>query len=125
KKRSCDAESLFLSSGYVGAAPLDPGVIPVWQTLNEFIRAGCFTCELTLFYCSVLISPAQIIMDRTGEEHILLEHDRHLVSQHLHIVFPHIPSPDFYRSLRGVIETADQVAQTGLPRSGASYDTDS
>ena len=65
KKSTCDTQTLFLPSGYVGASPLDPGVISVRHPVDELIGTGSFTCLNALLFCSARVTPAQVIQDRS------------------------------------------------------------
>lgn len=109
-----DAQPLLLTAGDIGTAPLDTGMIAVGQPINEFIGTGGLTGLDTCLIRGVGIAPAQVIQNGAGEEGVLLQYDRNLVAQGLHIVFPHVPAADSYTSLVHVVQAADQIHQGAL-----------
>ena len=82
QKRSGNTESLFLTAGYVGAAPLDPRLIAARHPVDKFIGAGCLTCFHALLIGGVRVTPAQVIKNRSGKQRILLQYHGYLISQH-------------------------------------------
>ena len=61
QKRPGNTQPLLLTSGNIGAAPLDPGIVFVRHPLNKFIGAGCLASFDTFLIGGVRISPAQIV----------------------------------------------------------------
>ena len=76
----CDAETLFLPAGDVRTALLDVRVIPVGELRDEFVRLCKTACLLEFRVGRVRVAPAQVFLDRAGEQHVLLQNDRHLVA---------------------------------------------
>ena len=77
-----------------------------------------------LLVCGALIAPAEVFLDRSGEEDVLLENDSHSVTKGLKIVLTHIASADLHRALRHIVETWDQLDQGCLCGAGTADDTD-
>ena len=69
---SCDTEALFLAAGYVGSALLDVGVVALRHPVDKFIGAGKTADTLALFFRSIFITPAKIVENGTGKQHIFL-----------------------------------------------------
>ena len=72
QQRSCDTEALFLAAGYVGSALLDVGVVALRHPVDKFISAGKTADTLALFFRSIFITPAKIVENGTGKQHIFL-----------------------------------------------------
>ena len=77
-----------------------------------------------LLVCGILIAPAEVFPDRSGEEDILLENDSHSVTKRLKIVLPHIASADLHSALRHIVKTRNQLDQCCLCGAGTADDAD-
>ncbi len=119
-----NAEPLFLPAGHVSPPLLDKSLIPLGHFLYKFVRAGQFTGMPALLQGGLLIAPAQIVQDGAGKQHIVLQHHRHLVPEHFHVVILYVDASHQKLPLRHIVQTADQVHQTGLGASGAADDAD-
>ena len=124
QQRPRDAQPLLLPAGDVRAALLDIGVVFVRHLLDKFIRARQLAGPLQLLVRRVRVAPAQILLDRAGEQHVLLQHDRDLVAQRLQIVLPHVHAADPHAAVRHVVQPADELHQTRLRRPRAADDAD-
>ena len=70
------------------------------------------------------ISPAQILIDGSGEEHVVLQYDRDLVAEGVKIVGTDVFSADENTAFGHIVEAADEVDERGLGTSGSANDTD-
>lgn len=67
-----DTKALLLTTGDVVSALFDMGVISLWERVDELI-CTCKPAGFPAFFVSCLqISPAQIVIDGTGEQYIVL-----------------------------------------------------
>ena len=96
KKSSGDTQTLFLTAGNIGSALLNISIVFVRHFLNEVIRTGKLTRSAALFLRSLFISPAQILQNGTGKQHILLKYNCYLVTQTIHMVVTHIHAANFH-----------------------------
>ena len=76
----CDAQALPLAAGDIGTALVDDRVVSVGERLDELIGAGLAASLLTLFQGGVLLAPAEILKDGSGEQGALLQDHRNLVA---------------------------------------------
>ncbi len=86
KQSSCDTQTLLLTTGYVGSALFDVGVVLVRHLLDKFIGAGQLTgrgCTLLWWF---LLPQRRFSRMVPGEQHIFLQHHGYLISQRLHII---------------------------------------
>ena len=72
----------------------------------------------------MFISPAEILIDGSGEKHIVLQYDRDLVAEGVKIVGTDVFSADENTAFGYIVETADEVDERGLGTSGSADDTD-
>ena len=77
---------------------------------------------LHLFVGGVGVAPAEVLLDGAREEHVLLQHDGHLIAQTLEVVVPDIYAAHQHLSLRRVVKTGDEVDQRGLGTARAAQD---
>jgi hypothetical protein len=68
----------------------------------------------------VAVAPAEIVLDRAGEQQILLEHHSHLIAESVEIVVPDVHAADPDRALGDVVETGDELDESGLGGAGAA-----
>ena len=98
-----DAQALFLTARDIGASLFDTCVVAIGHLVDELVGT-CYTAGLpALFQRGILVSPAQILQDRSGKEYILLKYDRHLVAQGFQVVILYIFAANQYGPLTGVI----------------------
>ena len=71
-----NTQPLLLSAGYVGTALLNIGIIFFRHPLNKFIGAGQSTGTDALLLGGMLITPAKVVQNRTGKQHVLLQVQR-------------------------------------------------
>ena len=62
----------------------------------------------------VFIAPEQVFLYGPVEEHVLLEHHCHLVSEGLKVIFPDVCATYPDNSFRRVIKSGDQLHQRGF-----------
>ena len=67
-----------------------------------------------LLVIRILVSPADILGDRSGKEHILLKDHRDGIAEHFKIIVPDIGAADLHTSFAHVIETRDQLHERRL-----------
>ena len=72
----------------------------------------------------VFVAPAEVVVNRAGEKHVVLQHDGNRVAQALHVVSAHIHAADAHLARRYVIQAGNQVDQTRLGRTCAAHDAD-
>ena len=99
-------------------------IVAIRHSLNKLIRTGKTAGTAALFLRRVFVSPAEVVQDTSGKQDILLQHDRHFITKHFHIVASDILSAYLDTSGSYIIKTADQVDQTGFGATGSSDDTD-
>ena len=119
-----NTESLLLSTRYIISTLFDVRLIFLWKSFNKFICTCQFTRFYALFICGIFISPPQIFQNRAGEKNILLKYNCYLGSQRLHVIFSDISATDKNFSLCHIIQTTDQIDQTGLCTSCSPDDPD-
>ena len=119
-----NTESLLLSTRYIISTLFDVRLIFLWKSFNKFICTCQFTRFYALFICGIFISPPQIFQNRAGEKNILLKYNCYLVSQRFHVIFSDISATDKNFSLCHIIQTTDQIDQTGLCTSCSPDDPD-
>ena len=122
QKRPRDAESLLLPAGDVGAALLDVGVIPVREGHDELVRLRALARLDEFLIRSIGISPAEILLDRPGEKHVLLQHDGDLIAQAFEVVILDVYAANEHLALGRVVKTGDEVDQRGLGTARAAQD---
>ena len=124
EKRPGDAETLLLSAGDVRAALLDIGVIPVGEGADEFVRLREPARLDHLVVGGVFVAPAQVILDRAGKQHILLQHDADRAAQRLKVVFAHISAADLDAALAHIVKARDELHEGRLARARTAEDAD-
>ena len=72
KKGSCNTKTLLLPTRNIRTTLFDICMITIWHSVNKFIRTGKMAGPLTLFLCCILITPAEVIENCTGEKNIFL-----------------------------------------------------
>ena len=72
QKCSCNTQSLFLSTGYVCSALLNLSIIFFRKLLHEFICLCQLTYMQDFFIRCVFFTPAEIFLNRTGKQNVLL-----------------------------------------------------
>lgn len=70
KKGSCNTKTLLLPTRNIRTTLFDICMITIWHSVNKFIRTGKMAGPLTLFLCCILITPAEVIENCTGEKNI-------------------------------------------------------
>src|SRR5699024_11155474 len=100
--RSCYAKTLFLSARDVGSSLLYVGVVLLGEGLYKLIRAGEPACLDYLLVGGVLIAPAEVFLDSSREEKVLLQNYRDVVSQGIEVIAPYVHSSYLYHALGGV-----------------------
>ena len=99
-------------------------VVALRQLGNEFIRA-CKPASFDAFLVRrVRIAPAQVLKDRSREQHIFLKNDRYFLPQGIQVIAADILPADVNRAARHIVEPGDQVDQRRLGRTGAADDAD-
>ena len=122
--RTGDAETLLLTTGDVGTALGDEGVVLVREGLNELVGLGELTRGDELLVGRLRVTPAEVLRDGAGEEHVLLKHDGDLVTQELEVVLSYVDAADADLALACVIETGNQLDERGLRGAGTAHDAD-
>ena len=79
------------------------GIVTVGKTGNKVMGAGQPAGVLQLLIGGIRIAPAQVVFDRTGEQHVFLQHHGYLVPEGLDIVIPDIHAADFDCAIGGVV----------------------
>ena len=97
-------------------------MVPVGKALYEFVGTGRPAGCPAFFFRGILISPPQVLQNRTGKQYIFLQNHCHGVPERFQIIFPHIPASHIYATAIHIIETADQIYQAGLAASRTAYD---
>ena len=80
QQSACDTDTLFLSAGNVGSALFDIGVIPVRELPDEGIRLRDTGGFFAFLVSRVFIAPAQVFVNRPGEELVFLSNDGYAVA---------------------------------------------
>ena len=111
-----------MSAGYIRTTLLDICVVAIRHLLDEFIGAGKLTRTSAHLVSSILITPAEILVNRSAEQCILLQHNGDFISKCLHVVFPDILASNSDAALRHIIQTADQADKTRLRATGSADD---
>ena len=123
QQRPGDAQPLLLTTGYVGAALLDVGIVAVRPVHNKLVSAGEFAGVDDLLVGGVGVTPAQIIPDGAGEQHVLLEHHGHVVPECLQVVLPHVHTAYLDGAFAHIVQPGNQLHQGGFGRTGTAQDT--
>ena len=119
-----NAQTLPLAAGNVGASLVDDRFIPVGETLDELVRTGLAARLPAFFQGGVLLAPAEVLQDGSGEQRALLQDHRDLVAEGLHGIFPDIDAAHFHGALRHVVQTGHQVHQGGFSAACTADDAD-
>ena len=76
-----DAEPLFLSARHVDTALLNPGVVPIRKTADEFVCLRRLRRGDHLFLGGIWVAPFQVVADGAREKRVFLEHYADLAAQ--------------------------------------------
>ena len=109
QQRTRDTQALLLAAGYVRSSLFNIGIVLLRHLLDEFIRLRQLAHTLEFLVARVFIAPAQVLLDRAGEQHVLLQHHGHLLAQHLDIVGAHVYAADLDRAGRHVVQARDEL----------------
>ena len=115
-----DAQALPLAAGDIGAALVDDRVIPIGETLDEFVGAGLAARLPAFFEGGVLLSPAKVVEDRPGEQRALLQDHCDLVPEDLHGIFPDIDATHLHGPFGHVVQAGHQVHEGGFAAAGTT-----
>ena len=72
----------------------------------------------------VFVAPAEVIVNRAGEEHVVLQHDGNRVAQALHVVFAHVHAADAHLARRHVVQAGDEADEARLRGARAAHHAD-
>src|SRR5699024_2677801 len=103
-----DAQALFLAAGNIGAALLDPGVVLIRELLDKFVGLGQLAGFQDLVIGGVRVAPAQVVLDGAGKQHVLLQHNGHLVAQCFQVIFPHVVAAYLDGAFGHIVQAGDQ-----------------
>ena len=76
--------------------------------LRKFTRGGYF------FICCVRVAPKEVFLYRPGKEEVFLQYHRDPFSQHTEVIVSHVNTADADLAARHVIETRDQLNESGF-----------
>ena len=120
-----NAQTLLLTARDVVTALVDHRVIPIWEFADKAICLCELTDALDLFVAGIFIAPTNVVIDCSGEQHVFLQHHRHLIAQVFQIIIAHIDAADLNTACSYVIKTRDQLHEGGLCAARTTDDTDS
>ena len=85
-QRTCDRQTLFLSSGKIASLLLNYRVQSAFSIKNNFIGLRRMDRLFQFLLCGIFISPQQIFTDRTRKQHRFLQYNADLAAQLLQII---------------------------------------
>lgn len=124
QQRTGDAEPLTLTAADIGAALFDERIVLLLKPLDKGIRLSDSASLDDLLVARILISPAQILFDRSAEKNVLLQDHRHAVSQRLDVVFPDRMTAEKHFAFARIVKTRNQVDQRRFAGTGSADDAD-
>ena len=90
------------------------GVVAIGESGNEIMGAGQLTGMDHFLVGGFGVAPAQIVFDGAAKEQILLQNHGNLVTESMDIVIPHIHTAHLYAAFGGIVQTGDQLHQSGF-----------
>ena len=109
-----DAQALLLAAGDVGAALFDVGVVALREGADEVVRLRELAGVDELLVRRVLVAPAQVLLDRAGEQHVFLQHHRDRAAQRVEVVAAHVDAADLHGALLHVVQAGDELHKAGF-----------
>ena len=98
------------------------GVEAVREPDKEFIGAGLTAGFHQFLLGGVFVAPAQVVRNGAAEQLVLLQHHGHGIAQALQIVAAHVQTAHLHTAGGHVIQTGQQLHQTGFGAAGAADD---
>ena len=75
-----------------------------------------------LFVARFRIAPTQVLGNRAAKQNVLLQHHAHFRAQNVEIVVTHVAATQTHRTVRGIVQTRDELNQRGLRRTSTAHD---
>ncbi len=123
EQRTGNTEPLLLPARYIGSALLNIGIIFLGKFFDKIIRLCKLAGTDQLFVRSLLISPAEVFLDRSGKKYIFLQHHRNFIPQSLDIIVSNINTANGNTASGYIVESGYQLHQGGFGRSCSPEDT--
>lgn len=123
-QRTCDRQTLFLSSGKIASLLLNYRVQSAFSIKNNFISLRRMDRLFQFLLCGIFISPQQIFTDRTRKQHRFLQYNADLAAQLLQIIVPHIGTVHLHAAFAHIVEPRNQRNEGRFTGTGTSDDTD-
>ena len=99
-------------------------VVPLRQARDEVVGMGRPRGLLDLLTRRVETAVSQVVGNRAGEQHRLLQHDRDALAERAHVILADVDAVHQHPSCRGVKEARDQADQCRLPRTRQADERD-
>ena len=115
---------MFLTAGNITSPLLNEGLIAIRHLVNKLTGLGKLAGMTAFFLRCLLVAPAQIIKNGTGEQYVLLEYHRYLISKGLDIILPDISSAYTHGTIQYVVKSRNQLYQRRLGASGSTDNAD-
>ena len=88
------------------------------------MRLGSLAGHYDIQLRGILIAPFQVLPDRAGKKHVLLQNNSHRVTDVFQCIVPYVMSANLYRPFRGIIQPRYQLNERGLTGTGSSDNSD-
>ncbi len=119
-----NGQQLALALAESGAAFAQHRLIFIGQALDEGIGVGQLGGLLHLFVAGLRAAEADVLHYGGAEQESILQYDADLLAQGFGGHVAHIMTVDFYRAASHIIETRDEIDDSGLASAGGTHDSD-
>ena len=115
---ACDVQALTLAAGEAAARFGNRRVVALRQPRHEVVRVRRARRLLDFGVGGVEPAVAQVVGDRAGKEHGILQHDADALAQRPDLVAVHVDAVDEHASGRCVVEPRNQADERRLAGAG-------
>jgi hypothetical protein len=115
-----DGDALTLAAGERYTSFSHHGVVALGHLFDEFVRVGQLGGAHDLGSLRLRLTVGDVLPDGDVEQHGILQHEAHLLTQGLERVLAYVGAVDLHLTARRVIETGDQAVDGRLPGSAGT-----
>ena len=116
-----DGQQLALALADVFPGSRQQCLIALGQQFDHFMAAAHLRCFFNFFYRGVFVGVLQVMVDGVGEEHRVLQHDGHVLTQAVPGDLFHVLVVDPDGALVGIVVAHQQVDHGGFAAAGGTY----
>ena len=124
QQRPGNTQPLFLSAGQVVSALVQLRIIAILKGRDKLVCLGGCCGTDHFLVCRILVAPAQVLGNRTGEQHVLLQHHTHAFAQVIQAVILHVHAVYQDFAFVRVIQPRNHAHQRALTASGRPDNAD-